>query len=166
MRRGSRAGSGLVALALIAAAALPGAPVAQDDSSCLTADPPPVTRPAQPLRFGITPQIAGAAGATQGEAAPVDEAATLRALGRVRPEHRELVMRLNRLFWSDGAAGIRDFAGRVDAYARAGFNSEVQLRYHPGPGQEGDMAGWTSYVRAAVRELAPRPAVAALSITN
>src|SRR3954454_15984527 len=75
-------------------------------------------------------------------------------------------MRLNRLFWSDGEAGIRDFAGRVDAYARAGFSSEVQLRYHPGPSHEGDIAGWTAYVRQAVRALAPKPAVAALSITN
>src|SRR3954452_9597887 len=122
MRRGSRAGSGLVALALIAAAALPGAAVAQDDSSCLEADPPPVDRPAQPLRFGITPQIAGAAGAAQGEAAPVDDQATRRALTRLRPPGRDLVMRLNRLFWSDGEAGLLDFAGRVDAYARAGFS--------------------------------------------
>ena len=88
------------------------------------------------------------------------------ALARLRPGGRDLVMRLNRLFWSDGTAGIRDFAGRVDGYARAGFSSELQLRYHPAPGREGDIAGWTAYVREAVRALAPKQAVAALSITN
>jgi hypothetical protein len=42
----------------------------------------------------------------------------------------------------------------------------VQVRYHPPEGHAGDMARWEAFVRAAVRELARRPAVVALSITN
>ena len=135
-------------------------------ADCLTADPPPPTAGATPLRFGITPQIAGSAGPAQGEAAPESEARTLKALRRLEANRRQLVLRLNRLFWSDGAAGIERFAALVDRYAASGFSSEVQIRYHPPEGHEGDMAGWEAFVRAAVHELARRPAVVALSVTN
>ncbi|HEX2085353.1 MAG TPA: hypothetical protein VHF89_06700, partial [Solirubrobacteraceae bacterium] len=58
------------------------------------------------------------------------------------------------------------FAGYVDQYAAAGFQVESQVRYHPPEGKEGDIAAWEEYVRAVVRELARRPALSALSITN
>jgi hypothetical protein len=134
-------------------------------ADCLTADPPPPGA-TQALRFGITPQAAGHAGPAQGEAVPENEARTVRALQRLEPNKRQVVLRLNRLFWSDGDAGIRRFAALVDRYAAAGFASEVQVRYHPPEGHAGDMAGWEAFVRAAVRELGRRPAVVALSITN
>jgi hypothetical protein len=151
----------LVAAALVT----PAAARAQDDA-CLTTDPPAVRTPAHPLRFGITPGTAGSVGAGQGAADPEDAAAALRALGDLRPPRRELVLRLNRLFWADGEAGIRAFADRVDANARAGFTSEIQVRYHPPSGHEGDIAAWERFVRAAVRELGRRSAVVAFSITN
>lgn len=154
------------ALCAVAAAA-PSSALAQDSGgNCLTADPPPPSKAPQPLRFGITPQLAGSAGVSQGEVAPVDEAAGMGALRRVRPEGREMVMRLNRLFWSEGEVGIRSFVDRVDAYAREGFPSEVQIRYHPAEGQAGKIGEWVAFVRSAVRALAARPAVVALSITN
>jgi hypothetical protein len=134
-------------------------------ADCLTADPPAITSPAHPLRFGITPQLAGNAGVGQGQAAPEDPEQTRAALDELSPDHR-LVLRLNRLFWSDGQAGIDRFAAMVDRYAAQGFRSEVQIRYHPPDGHAGDMAGWTAFVRAAVHELAARPSVLALSITN
>ena len=158
----ARAALGLVAAALVTLLA----PAPAEAADCLQADPPPPSAAPTPLRFGITPQIAGSAGPSQGEAVPEDPAKTVAALHRLEPNRRTLVLRLNRLFWSDGREGIERFAERVDAYAAEGFSSEVQIRYHPPEGQEGDIDAWETFVRDAVRELASRPAVVALSITN
>jgi hypothetical protein len=133
---------------------------------CLTADPPPPTRTAGELRFGITPGIAGSAGSAQGNARPFDRAAAIHALRELRPPGRELVLRLNRLFWADGRAGIERFAEQVDAYAAAGLRSEIQVRYHPPEGAEGDIDAWAGFVRAAVRRLGRKPSVVGFSITN
>jgi hypothetical protein len=151
----------VLACALGAPAAL-----AQGGDWCLTTDPAPPSSAPQPLRFGITPGTAGSAGLSQGDAAPVDEEAAAAALRWLRPPRRELVLRLNRLFWADGDEGIARFAAMVDGYARRGFSSEVQVRYHPPEGHEGDIDGWEAFVRAAVRELGARSAVVAFSITN
>ena len=140
------------------------APAAAQD--CLSAEPPAVSAPERPLRLGIFPLAAGSAGAAQAEPAPEDPAKALDALRRLRPPGRELVVRLNRMFWADGDAGLARFAGLVDGYAREGFRSELQVRYHPPDGRAGDIAGWLEYVRAAVRTFAPRRSVVALSITN
>jgi hypothetical protein len=133
---------------------------------CLTADPPAVSMPPQRLRFGITPLAAGSAGATQAQTKPEDPTVALRELGRLRPGHRQLLLRLNRMLMSDGEEGVRRYAGLVDGYAHAGFDSELQVRYHPGAGQAGDMAAWRDYVATAVSILGKRPAVKALTITN
>jgi hypothetical protein len=133
---------------------------------CLDADPPPVSAPAHPLRFGITPQLAGTAGGSQGEAAPEDPERALDALHRLQPPRRRLVIRLNRLFESDGQAGIDHFVELADRYRREGFVVESQIRYHPAPDQEGDMAAWEQFVRQATAALAANPAVVALTITN
>ncbi|HEV2812066.1 MAG TPA: hypothetical protein VGW10_02340, partial [Solirubrobacteraceae bacterium] len=138
----------------------------QSDPNCFTADPPAVTKPSHPLRFGITPRAAGSVGGSQAGVAPEDEGKALAALRDLRPGGRALVMRLNRLFWADGDEGIAKFAGYVDQYAAAGFQVESQVRYHPPEGKEGDIAAWEQYVRAVARELGKRPALTALSITN
>jgi hypothetical protein len=148
-----------IGLALVCAA-----PAAAQD--CLTAEPPAVSAPERPLRLGIFPLAAGSAGAAQAAPAPEDPAKALDALRRLRPPGRELIVRLNRMFWADGDAGLARFAGLVDGYAREGFRSELQVRYHPPDGHAGDIAGWLEYVRAAVRTFAPRRSVVALSITN
>ncbi|MEA2124002.1 MAG: hypothetical protein QOI80_784 [Solirubrobacteraceae bacterium] len=153
LQRGAR-GSALILLLLAAPAS------AQE---CLTADPPPLTVPAQPLRFGITPGAAGTAGVAQADGAPRDEPRLHQALRELRGR-RELVLRLNRLFWSDGDAGIARFGKLIRSYA--GFRVEVQLRYHPPGGHEGDIAGWEAFVRAAVRRLGRLRAVVGFSITN
>ena len=70
------------------------------------------------------------------------------------------------MLMSDGVDGVRRYASLVDGYAKAGFDSELQVRYHPGAGQEGDMAAWADYVRTAARILGKRPSVTALTITN
>jgi hypothetical protein len=140
------------------------APAAAQD--CLTADPPAPSAPPQPLRMGIFPLAAGSAGAAQTEPAAEDPAKALAALRTLRAPGKELVIRLNRMFWADGDAGLARFAALVDGYAREGFRSELQVRYHPPEGRAGDIAGWLEYVRAAVRTFAPRRSVVALSITN
>jgi hypothetical protein len=133
---------------------------------CLSAAPPPLSALPQRLRFGITPLAAGSAGATQAQPKPEDPAAAKAELGRLRPGRRQLVLHLNRMLMSDGEPGIQRFAGLVDDYARRGFDSELQVRYHPAAAQEGDMAAWAGYVRTAARILGKRPSVKALTITN
>jgi hemolysin type calcium-binding protein len=133
---------------------------------CVSASPPALSAAPQRLRFGISPLAAGSAGASQAQPKPEDPGAALRELDRLRPGRRQLLLRLNRMFMSDGEAGIQRFAGLVDDYARSGFDSELQVRYHPGAGQEGDMAAWSSYVKRAAQVLGRRPSVKALTITN
>lgn len=151
----------LLSLILAAAPA-----TAQDEgSSCLTADPPPAGE-VQPLRFGITPRLAGSAGATQEELATEHLAKATDALQALRPRRRQLILRLNRLFWSDGTAGIKRLGRLVRHYALAGFRSEIQVRYHPPDGHEGDIEGFEQFVATAVRRLGRRRAVVGFSITN
>src|SRR4051794_30108748 len=152
-----------LALLLCATAA---APAARADDQCLSATPPAPEAPSAPLRFGITPALAGTAGSTQGAAAPVDQAKELQALRVLQPRGRRLVVRLNRLFEAAGKEGIASFVAQERRYAAAGFDVESQVRYHPGPGQEGDMPAWEAYVRAATRALARSNALVALDITN
>jgi hypothetical protein len=142
------------------------APAAQADDQCLSATPPAPAAAPKPLRFGITPALAGTAGSTQGSAAPVDAAKELSALRALRPKRRTLVVRLNRLFEADGRPGIARFVAQERRYARSGFKVESQVRYHPGPGQEGNMAVWEAYVRQATKALAKSRALVALDITN
>jgi hypothetical protein len=118
------------------------------------------------LRFGIDPQPAGSAGATQGAVTPINTRKTLRALHALTPPGRQLVLRLNRLFESDGQAGIRRFQRLVRRDDRAGFDSEIQVRYHPTAAQAGNMADWTRFVRHVVDAFGPDPRVVALTITN
>lgn len=143
--------------------AVPAAALAGDDL-CLTADPPPPG--ARALRFGITPGIAGSAGSGQGTAVPVDPRRERRALQRLAPPRQRFVLRLNRLFLSEGRPAIRSFARRAHRLGRAGFSVEIQVRYHPRPEQEGDLQAWSRFVRAAVRRLGRERAVVAFSITN
>ncbi len=156
------------ALALLGGAGA--APLAAAQSTggdrCLTAGPLPAARPAVPLRFGITPQLAGSAGAAQLPVAPEDDGRALAALQGLRVPGSELVLRLNRMFWSDGSAGIARYAALVDRYEAAGFKTELQVRYHPPEGREGDIEGWLAYVREAVATFAQRRSVVELSITN
>jgi hypothetical protein len=137
----------------------------ESGDSCLTADPPPPGE-VQPLRFGITPRLAGSAGTAQEEPAPEDIAKNIDALDDLRPRHRQLVLRLNRLFWSDGTKGVRQMGRLVRRYRLAGFRSEIQVRYHPPEGHEGDIEGFKDFVATAVRRLGRRRAVVGFSITN
>jgi MFS family permease len=156
---------GAVAVCLAAIAlAPPGAKAAGGD--CLGSPHPERDRPAERLRFGIAPLAAGSAGAVQDEPVPEDRRAAIARLGELQPPHRALVLRLNRMFWADGTAGIRRYAQIVDRFAAAGFATELQVRYHPPAGRAGDMRAWKRYVRRAIRILGRRPSVVAVSLTN
>ncbi len=123
-------------------------------------------RAARRLRFGIDPEPAGSAGRTQQRAVPPDQAKTLRSLRGLRPAGKQLVLRVNRLFESDGEAGIRRFERIIGSYTRAGFDTELQVRYHPSPGQAGKIAAWTRYVRHVVDVFGPDRHLIAMTITN
>ena len=149
-----------------AAAAMPASALAQGDGLCLVAEPPPAATPPQRLRFGITPELAGTVGAGQAAVAPEDDAKRDAALAALVPPRRALVIRLNRLFMSDGAAGIRRFVRLARAYERDGFLVESQVRYHPTTEQEGDLDAWGEFVALAARKLGNVDSLVALSITN
>jgi hypothetical protein len=144
-----------------------GAPAVQaGPGDCLTAVPPPASEPQHRLRFGVTPLPAGTVGTSQGPVIAEDRAKRNGALTRLHPRRRVLVIRLTRLFMSDGGRGIRHVARRARAYARKGFAVEAGVRYHPAPAQEGDMSAWTRFVRRVARRLGRNPALVALTITN
>jgi hypothetical protein len=169
-RRSTRRSAVLGLAALVAALVAAGSPAAaqapERDELCLTTEAPEPTEPPRPLGFGITPLTAGSAGPAQQPAVPLDPERDLAALQALRPEGAQLTMRLNRMFWADGEEGVQRYAALVDRYAAAGFPSELQVRYHPPAGREGDMAAWEEWVRLAARVLGERPSVTALSITN
>ncbi len=129
--------SGLPGLILLIAPSIPATAGAQDSPDlCLQASPPELSAPPNRIRFGITPQLAGTVGTVQGEVVAEDPTLRSAALRALRPAHRTMVIRLNRLFMSDGDAGIARFAARARRYARAGFAIESQVRYHPSPSRK------------------------------
>jgi hypothetical protein len=65
-----------------------------------------------PLRFGVDPGIAGSAGGVQLPSTADDPAKDLAGVKALGPPGRQLVVRLNRLFWSDGQSGINAFQHR------------------------------------------------------
>ncbi len=119
-----------------------------------------------PLRFGIDPGLAGNVGGVQLPSTPDSVARDVSASQGLRPPGRVLVVRLNRLFWSGGEAAIDQFKSQVARYAAAGLEIELQVRYHPGPGQDGNLAAWRAYVRHVVDVFGPNPGVVAMTITN
>jgi hypothetical protein len=122
--------------------------------------------PGPPLRFGINP--AGEAGALGPRVEPVpdDPPKTLAALRELRAPGEPFVVRLNRFFWSYGRAGIERFLALTRRYTRAGFEVELQLRYHPTAEQEGDIPRWLAFVRRVVDRFGRNPKVVGLQVTN
>ena len=165
---GSRRLLALAAVLVVSAALGTPAAGAQAPAVCLgdlTADGVE-RRPGPALRFGINP--AGEAGAL-GPAVPFvadDPPRTLQALAELRRPGAPFVVRLNRFFWADGEAGIRRFLALARRYTDAGYLVELQVRYHPGPGQEGDVAGFVAFVREIVRRFGPNLGVVAMQVTN
>ena len=116
--------------------------------------------------MGIDPGLAGSAGGSQLPAVPDSPGQDLAAVRALRVPGHALVVRLNRLFWSAGRAGIRQFQREVRRYARYGFPVELQVRYHPPSGQAGNIRAWVAYVRHVVDAFGPDPRVVDMTITN
>ncbi len=162
--------AGLLALVLVAV--LRPSPVgaagarAAPSSICTSNYAPGSLQAARGLRFGIDPELAGSVGSGQNAAKPVSGTKTLQALRALRPRGKELVLRVNRLFESLGQAGIRRFKQIIDRYARQGFDTELQVRYHPSGSQVGNIPAWTRYVRHVVDVFGSNPHLVAMTITN
>jgi hypothetical protein len=136
------------------------------DNACVSAPVPPASKRPHAVRFGITPLLAGTSGAVQEPAVPEDQPQTDLALRTLDPPGRQLVMRINRVFESDGQAGIARAVSLEQHYSQLGFGVESQVRYHPTDAENGDMNAWLQYVRDATAALAQNPALVALTITN
>ncbi len=141
-------------------------PVSLPDPYCLGSYNGAAPSAGAPLRFGIDPGIAGSAGGAQLPSVPDNPTLDLNAVKALRPPGHQLVVRLNRLFWSDGQAGINAFKAEVGRYAAAGFEVELQVRYHPPQGEAGNIGAWVGYVRHVVDTFGPNPRVVSLTITN
>ena len=142
------------------------AATAADDPTCLFTDytneaPAPVR-----LRFGDDPELAGDAGPAQLPAVPLDEEQVSEAVLALRVPGTPLVQRLNRLFWSEGDAGIERFRRMVARWSALGLPSEIQVRYKPTPAQEGDLTAWVSYVRRVVDVIGRDRNLVSMTITN
>ena len=168
MRRGVAAAATAALLAGVLVLGGGSAATAQAPQVCL-GDPSAQGVPMLPgplLRLGINP--AGEAGALGPPvpAVPEDPVRTLDALARLRKVDSPFVVRLNRFFWSEEEAAVQRFLALTQRYTALGYGVELQLRYHPRPDQEGDIAAWTEWVRSIVRRFGPNPRVLALQVTN
>ncbi len=116
--------------------------------------------------MGIDPGLAGSAGGSQLPAVPDRPRRDLAGVKALAVPGRELVVRLNRLFWSAGQHGIRAFRRLVRMYAGAGYDVELQVRYHPPSGKAGDIPAWLAYVRHVVDVFGRDRHVVDMTITN
>jgi hypothetical protein len=154
-------------MAAVTAASLAAAgAAAASDPYCTGSYGGAAPRMGPPLRFGIDPGLAGSAGGVQLPSTPDNPAKDLAGVKALHPAGHQLVVRLNRLFWSDGQQGIDTFKAIVARYARAGFDVELQVRYHPPSGQAGDIPAWLAYVRHVVDTFGPDRHVISMTITN
>jgi hypothetical protein len=161
-----RAACSAALISLVLALSASAQPAPQSDPYCTGnyGGAPPRQGPA--LRLGIDPGLAGSAGASQLPAVPDRPARDLAAVKNLAIPGRKLVVRLNRLFWSAGQGGINKFRNLVRMYSRAGFDVELQVRYHPPKGEVGQIAAWVAYVRHVVDTFGPNPRVVDMTITN
>ncbi len=97
---------------------------------------------------------------------PDNPARDMTALRQLRPPRRPFVLRLTRLFWSGGQTAINRFRTMTRSYTRAGFDVELQVRYHPTKAEEGNLAAWRRYVRHVVDSFGANRRVVAMTITN
>lgn len=141
-------------------------PASTPDPNCLESYADDKPRDGPRIRFGTGPRLAGESGS--GQTVPVipeDEGKADAALMQLKG-HRYFAVRLNRLFMSDGDAGIQRFKRLARRYARLGFDVELQVRYHPADADNGNVHRWLRYVKKVVRKFGPNKHVTGLQITN
>jgi len=161
--------SGAVAIPWDVAGAIPPArtpPPRLPDPLCTQSYANKPARGGPSLRFGIGPRLAGEGGAANTTPlVPEDPDKRDQAIASLKG-HRSFFVRLNRLFMSDGEAGIRQFQRLADRFAREGLEVELQVRYHPSDADNGNIAKWLAFVRKVVRAFGPNRRVTGLQITN
>ena len=154
-------------VAVAAALALPAAGSPSADPDCTgtysTATPKVAKKS---IRFGVDPGLAGSVGGVQLPSVPDNLAKDLAAVKALKPARKTVVIRLNRLFWSDGEAAVKQFKKTASTYTKAGFEVELQVRYHPPSGEAGDIVKWQRYVRHVVDVFGANRRVVAMTITN
>jgi hypothetical protein len=141
-------------------------PASKPDPNCLESYADDAPKGGPRIRFGTGPRLAGESGSGQTvPAIPEDESKADAALKQLKGD-RYFAVRLNRLFMSDGNAGIRQFKRLVRRYARLGLDVELQVRYHPADADNGNIHKWLRYVKKVVRKFGPNKHVSGLQITN
>jgi hypothetical protein len=135
-------------------------------SLCPPATPTAKPSPAPAIRFGVDPGLAGNPLPSLNGPVPINRKAERKALLALKPARRPLVIRLNRLFWSGGEKLLESFAHDAAIYGRRGYDVEVQVRYHPTSANNGNLAGWSRWVRHVVDVLGKNKALTGLTITN
>ena len=129
------------ALCVAAVAFAPGEAKAAADPDCLC-QPAAVRRAAaRALCDSGSPRSPPAAPApSQTQPKPEDRARRSTGCSASARPRRELVLRLNRMFWADGDGRHPPVRARSSTATRAaGFETELQVRYHPPEGKAGDM---------------------------
>jgi hypothetical protein len=164
----ARAAATTLILAALGLASAPASTFAQGQGPCTgaTEDEQVTPQPGPPLRFGINPAGEAGAAGPMVPAVPGTKEQDLAALAQLRAPGNPFYVRLNRFFWSLGQEGIRRFEALAKRYTNHGYLVELQLRYHPRPEQEGQIARWLRFVRKVVRRFGPNPGVRALQVTN
>jgi hypothetical protein len=126
------------------------------------------SRMTAPLVFGIYPGGAAGTVGAAGQTRPEVPEARRQALRRLRGgDARPFVLHLYESYTrpSDAGAVPAWLASEIADYSADGFQIELVLAYRPAD-PSGDVAGFTDFVRARVRQLAPNPRVAHLQVTN
>jgi hypothetical protein len=120
-----------------------------------------------PLVFGVYPGGAAGTVGPAGDTRPEVPEARRQALRRLRGGARPFVLHLYESYTrpSDAAAVPPWLATQIAGYTADGFHIELVLAYRPAD-PAGDVAGFTDFVRARVRQLAPDPGVASVQVTN
>lgn len=158
--------AGALSAGPVAAAGSTARGVSTSGATCLQANPPSRPAPAR-LRFGVDPGPAGnLTPAGVGPAPkPLSRRKDIAAVAGLRSRH-PMVVRLNRLFWSGGDRLLRRFARAARAFARAGDDVEIQVRYHPTSAETGDIARWVRWVTHVTDVLARNRRLTGLTVTN
>src|SRR4051812_50039301 len=108
--------------------------------------------------MGLPPAGGAGALAPRVPVTPIDMSRTFAALDQLRPPgDAPFVLRLNRLFWSDGEAGLARFAAAGAGYTPRGYLVGLPGRYHPPPGPHRDVDRLVAFVRAGVPRFRPHP---------
>jgi hypothetical protein len=123
---------------------------------------------APPLVFGIYPGGAAGTVGPSPTAKPEDPALRMAALEQLQPHGRPFVLHLYASYsGANGSSADEQVGQQIEAYGKAGFETELVLAYRPADGGSADdVAGFVSFVRDAVRSLGPMAGFASLQVTN